>query len=137
MKWIKWILGIIIAGVLTLGTANIIMHRTGNVDMNNLTAFQYWIKFLTVPSVAFGLFLFLSCVFVPFQKKYAGLTVFLLSIIFIGLGAYQHYMDDGVLHNQYIVRYIGFIIGLIIGFLLSYRVYRQSKWTSSGQKASH
>lgn len=132
MKWLKWVLGILLAGIITLVPANFIMHRTGNVDMNNLTAFQYWIKFLTVPSVAFGLFLFLSCVFVPFQKKYAGLIIFLLSIIFIGLGAYQHYMDDGVLYNQYIVRYIGFITGLIIGFLLSYRVYGQSKWTSSG-----
>lgn len=132
MKWLKWVLGILLAGIITLVPANFVMHRTGNVDMNNLTAFQYWIKFLTVPSVAFGLFLFLSCVFVPFQKKYAGLIVFLLSIIFIGLGAYQHYMDDGVLYNQYIVRYIGFITGLIIGFLLSYRVYGQSKWTSSG-----
>ena len=130
MKWVKWILGIIVAGVLTLGTANIIMHRTGIVDMNNLTAFEYWIKFLTVPAIAFGLFLFLSCVLVPFQKKYAGLTVFLLSIVFIGLGAYQHYTDDGVLHNQYIVRYTGFVVGLITGFLLSYRAYNQNKWTS-------
>ena len=130
MKWAKWILGIIVAGVLTLGTANIIMHRTGNVDMNNLTAFQYWITFLAIPSVAFGLFLFLSCVFVRFQKKYAGLAAFLLSTIFIGLGAYQHYTDDGILHNQYIIRYTGFIVGLISGFLLSYRLYSQNRWTS-------
>ncbi len=69
MKWINWVLAIIAAGVLTLGTANIIMHRTGNVDFKNLTAFQYWIKFLIIPSLAFGLFLFLTCVFAPFQKK--------------------------------------------------------------------
>jgi hypothetical protein len=130
MKWIKWISGIIVAGVLTLGTANLIMHHTGNADMNNLTAFEYWIKFLTVPSLAFGLFLFLSAAFVPFKKKYAGITVFLLSIIFIGLGAYQHYIDNGVLQNQYIIRYMGFIAGLIIGFVFSFRVYKKNKWTS-------
>jgi uncharacterized paraquat-inducible protein A len=131
MKRVKWILGVVIAGVITLVPANFIMPRTGKVDMNNLTTFQYWVQFLTVPSLAFGLFLFLSCVFVPIQKKYAGLLVFLLSIIFISLGAYQHYMDDGILRNQYIVRYSGFIICLIIGFLLSYKTFRQNNWVSN------
>jgi len=131
MKWIKWISGIILAGVLALVPANFIMHRTGKVDMNNLTAFQYWVVFLVVPSLAFGLFVFLSCVFVPLQKKYAGILVLLLSIIFIGLGTYQHYMDDGFLRNQYIVRYIGFIIGLVIGFTLSYKIFKENKWTST------
>ncbi|HEV8083730.1 MAG TPA: hypothetical protein VGP55_11035 [Chitinophagaceae bacterium] len=131
MKWIKWILGIIIAGVVTLWPANLIMHHTGKVDMNNLTSFQYWVQFLTVPSLAFGLFLFLSCLFVPIQKKYAGLLVFLLSIIFISLGAYQHYMDDGTLHNQYILRYSGFIICLLIGFWISHKLYRQKNWVTS------
>lgn len=130
MKWIKWILGIIIAGVLTLWPANLIMHHTGSFDMNNLTPFQYWIKFLTVPSLAFGLFLFLSAVFVPFQKKHAAIAVLLLSLIFIGLGAYQHYIDNGVLQEQYIVRYSGFVLCLVIAFILSYQVYKRNKWTS-------
>lgn len=130
MKWIKWISGIVLAGIITLLPANFIMHRTGQVDMNNLTSFQYWIQFLTVPSLAFGLFLFLACAFVPIQRKYAGVLVFVLSIIFIALGAYQHYADDGFLHNDYLVRYIGFVVCLIIGFLLSYNFYRQKKWTS-------
>ena len=136
MKWLKWILGVVIAGVITLWPANLIMHHTGKVDMNNLSPFQYWIQFLTVPSLAFGFFLFLSCVFVPMQKKYAGLLVFLLSIIFISMGAYQHYIDDGVLRNQYIVRYSGFVVCLVIGFLLSHKLFRQNNWVSKRQKAS-
>ncbi|MEJ7681906.1 MAG: VOC family protein [Segetibacter sp.] len=131
VKWIKWILGIIMAGVLTLGTANIVMHHTGKVDMNNLTPFQYWVQFLIVPSLSFGLFLFLSCLFALIQKKYAGLLVFILSLIFIALGTYQHYMDDGFLRKDYLVRYIGFIASLIISFALSYKIFRQNKWTST------
>lgn len=130
MKWIKWILGIVLAGIITLVPANFIMHRTGKVDMNNLTPFQYWIQFLTVPSVAFGLFLFLACVFVPMQKKYAGILVFTLSLIFIALGTWQHYTDDGYLRNDYLVRYIGFTICLILGFMLSYKLFKQKLWTS-------
>ena len=136
MKWLKWILAIVIAGIITIVPANLIMHRTGNVDMNNLSTFQYWVQFFAVPSLAFGLFLFLSCVFVSIQKKYAGLLVFILSIIFISMGAYQHYMDDGVLRNQYIVRYSGFVACLVIGFVLSYKLFRQNNWVSNGQKAS-
>lgn len=131
MKWLKWVLGIVLAGIITLVPANFIMHRTGQVDMNNLTSFQYWIQFLTVPSIAFGLFLFLACAFVPIQKKYAGILVFVLSIVFIALGTYQHYTDDGYLRNDYLIRYIGFTSCLIIGFSLSYLFFRQGKWTSS------
>jgi uncharacterized paraquat-inducible protein A len=130
VKWLKWISGIVLAGVVTLWPANLIMHHTGKVDMNNLTPFQYWIKFLAVPSLAFGLFVFLSCLFVPLFKKYAGMLVFTLSLIFIGLGAWQHYTDDGVLRKQYLVRYTGFVTGLIIGFSLSYKSFKQNKWSS-------
>lgn len=130
MKWIKWIFGIVLAGIITLVPANFIMHRTEQVDMNNLTSFQYWIQFLIVPSIAFGLFLFLACAFVPIQKKYAGVLVFTLSIVFIALGAYQHYTDDGYLRNDYLIRYLGFTVSLILGFSLSYLFFRQSKWTS-------
>ena len=131
MKWIKWILGVVIAGIVTLIPANFIMHHTGKVDMNNLNSFQYWIQFLAVPSLAFGLFVFLACVFVPMQKKYAGLLVLVLSFIFIALGTYQHYTDDGFLRKDYLVRYIGFTICLITGFMLGYKLYRQNKWTSN------
>jgi hypothetical protein len=130
MKWTKWVLGIVLAGVITLVPASFIMHHTQKVDMNNLTSFQYWIQFLTIPSIAFGLFLFLACAFVPIQKKYAGILVFTLSIVFIALGAYQHYTDDGLLRNDYLVRYIGFVVGLLIGFSLSYKIFKQSKWAS-------
>ncbi len=130
-KILKWIFGIVLAGVLTLGSAFFIMHHNGNADMNKLNWFQYWVVYLTVPSLAFGVFVFLSCVLVPLQKKYAGILVFLLSIIFIGLGIYQHYIDDGFLRNQYIVRYTGFIIGLATGFILSYKVFKKKNWTAS------
>jgi len=130
MRWLKWILVIFIAGVITLVPANLIMHRTGRVDMNNLTAFQYWVQFLAVPSLAFGLFLFLSCVFVGEEKKYAALLVFAISFVFISMGAYQHYTDDGVLQRQYIVRYSGFITCLLIGFAVSYKLFRHNNWVS-------
>ncbi len=124
MQWIKWVFGIILAGCLTLVPASWLMHHTGNVDLNNLNAYQYWVQFLAVPSLAFGLFLFLACVFVPSHKQNAGLFVFLLSLLFIGMGLYQHYTDDHVLRPVYLIRYSAFMLSLSIGFALSYKIYR-------------
>ncbi len=129
-KIFKWVFGIVLAGVLTLGLAGFIMHHNGNVDMNKLNGFQFWVIYLTVPSVAFGLFVFFSCVFVTSQKKYAGILVIFLSILFVGYGIYQHYIDNGFLPNQYIIRYTGFITGLAIGFILSYKLFKDKKWTA-------
>lgn len=106
-------------------------HHDGNVDMNHLTTFQYWVVYLIVPSVAFGLFVFLSCVLVPSQKKQAAMLVVTLSVIFVGYGIYQHYIDNGFLPNQYIIRYTGFMAGLAIGFVAGYQVYKENKWTRS------
>jgi hypothetical protein len=127
-KTLKWILGIALAGVLSLGPASYIMHHNGDVNMNRLNNFQYWVTFLTVPSIGFGLFLFLSCLLVPVHKKYAGILVMILSIIFIVLGSYQHYIDDGFLASQYIIRYSGFMIGLAIGFMIGYKLFKNNKW---------
>ncbi|MDB5013049.1 MAG: hypothetical protein JWQ25_1251 [Daejeonella sp.] len=126
----KWVLGIILAGIITVWPANLIMHHTGEVDMNHLTRFQYWIKFLLVPSTAFGLFLCLSCLFVPMHKKYAGMLVFFLVVVLIGLGSWQHYTDDGFLQNQYIIRYFGFIVGTAIGLVISHHLFKNSNWNS-------
>ncbi len=129
MKGVKWVLGVVLAGTITLGPANFLMHHMGEVDMKHLTAFQYWIQFLIVPSLAFGLFAFLACVFVPIQKKYAGVVVVVISFLFIVSGAYQHYLDDGFVHRDYVIRYSGFAFSLSIGFALSYKLFRQNRWT--------
>lgn len=126
----KWLLAILLAGVLTLGPASFLMHGTGAVDRHHLSGFQYWVQLLAVPAVAFGLFVFLACAFVPARKKRAGLLVVGLSLIFIGLGVYQHVADDGLLERQYVVRYAGFIVGLAGGFALAYRAFNGNSWAS-------
>ena len=127
---VKWLLGILLAGVLTLGSANFLMHQTGAVDLHHLTWFQYWVKMLTVPAVAFGLFVFLACAFVPAHKQRAGLLVLGLSLVFIGLGAYQHVTDDGFLETQYVIRYAGFVAGLVGGFAAARHVFRGNRWAA-------
>ena len=119
----KWIFGIILSGVLTLGVAGLVMHLGAPVDMTKLSWFQYWVVFLVLPSMAFGLFVFLCCLLVPFNKRSAGILAIVFSLLFISYGVYQHYSDDGFLANQYIIRYTGFIICLLIGFLVSYKVF--------------
>ncbi len=119
----KWIFAIILSGVLSLGVAGLIMHLGAPVNMTRLSWFQYWVIFLALPSLAFGLFVFLCCLIVPFNKRLAGILAIVLSLLFISYGVYQHASDDGFLATQYLIRYTGFIIGLLIGFLISYNVY--------------
>jgi hypothetical protein len=128
LQWIKWTGGIILAGVLTIWPANLLMHHTGKVDMNNLTPFQYWIQFLMLPALAFGGFVLLACVFAPLQKMMAGMVVFVMSLIFICMGIWQHYSDDGTLHNQYVARYLAFVVCMLTGLLLGYKLFRYRKW---------
>jgi hypothetical protein len=128
MKILQWILLIVVAGILTIGTAGFIMHYGGSIDLKRLTPFQYWITYLTIPSVAFALFVFLSAVFVPRKKKYAVLLVIFCSIIFISLEAHQHYSYDGFLAEQFIIRYTGFTTGLMLSFIASYIVYKNRSW---------
>ena len=127
---LKWIGGIILAAILTIGSAGFIMHRNGPVDMNNLHGFQYWLTLFITPPVALCLFVFLSCAFVPFYKKYAALLVMSLCTFFIGYGTYGHYTYDGFVADQYKLIYSGFIIGLIAGFIVGYSVFSEIKWTS-------
>jgi hypothetical protein len=83
-----------------------------------------------VPSLAFGLFVFLACAFVPLKKKYAGILVLVLSFIFIGLGTYQYYTDDDFLRKDYLIRYIVFSTCIVIGFMFGYKMFKQNRWTS-------
>jgi hypothetical protein len=124
----RWIGGMLLAGVLTLGVAALVMHHGDNPDLNRLTPFQYWVVYLAVPSVALGLFVFLSCLFVPSHKAYAGRVVITLGGLLVGYGSYQHYIDNGLLANQYMVRYSAFVLGLVAGYLLSYKVFKTSNW---------
>ena len=123
----KWVLGVLLAGTLTMGAAAFLMHRTGVVDLHHLTWFEYWVKLLTIPSVAFGLFVFLACAFVPTKKRYAGLLVIGLTLMLICFGVYQHMLDDGYLETQYVVRYAG----LVGGFAAAHHVYRGRRWATT------
>ncbi|MBC8151593.1 MAG: hypothetical protein H7Z72_01645 [Bacteroidetes bacterium] len=132
----RWIFGIILSGVLTLGIAGLVMHHGAPVEMTKLSSFQYWVVFLVLPSVAFGLFVFLCCSLVPFYKKSAGILAIILSLLFVSYGMYQHRSDDGFLANQYIIRYTGFVIGLLIGYWTSYKVFdlRRDMYYSEKQR---
>ncbi|HEX8528670.1 MAG TPA: hypothetical protein VF646_01560 [Cytophagales bacterium] len=126
----------LLAGVLTLGVAALVMHHGDNPDMNRLTRFQYWVVYLAVPSGALGLFVFLSCLFVPSHKAYAARVVVALGGLLIGYGSYQHYIDNGFLANQYLVRYSGFVLALALGYFLSYQVFKANHWCGFNQKGS-
>jgi hypothetical protein len=123
----RWILAIILSGFLTLGSAVFTMHYSGIINQD-LSGFKYWLFFFAVPIVAFALFVFLTCAFVPSKKMYAASLVILLSLLFIGYGAYEHYTYDGFLSGKHITIYTGFIMGMAVGFMLAYKKYKNNNW---------
>jgi hypothetical protein len=68
----RWIGGMLLAGVLTLGVVALVMHPGDSPDLNRLTPFQYWVVYLAVPSVALGLFVFWpACSYPPTKRTRA------------------------------------------------------------------
>jgi hypothetical protein len=125
---LRWIAGIVLSAFLTLGSAAFTMHYNGMINQD-LSGFKYWLFFFSVPVVAFALFIFLTCTFVPSKKKYAGILVCILSLLFIGYGGYEHYNYDGFISSKHLTIYTGFIIGMSAGFMLAYKNFKNSNWS--------
>jgi hypothetical protein len=124
---LRWIAGIVIASFLTLGLAIVVFHHVVEIDMNNPTPMQFWVSNFFL-SLAFGLFLFMACWFAPRWKRNAGLVVLIFSLLFISMGIYHHFTDDGYLKPDHIIRYSSFTICLAFSMLLSYKVFQNRNW---------
>jgi hypothetical protein len=127
----KWMGGIVLAAVLTLGLAGFIMHLNGPVNVSKLSGSQYGLTLFIVPPVACCLLVLLACAFVPSNKKYAGILVSLLWASFISYGAYEHYNYDSFVANQFKIIYSGFVVGLLAGFVISYIVFKNKNWADA------
>jgi peptidoglycan/LPS O-acetylase OafA/YrhL len=124
---LRWIAGIVLAAFLTLGLAIIVFHHVVEIDMNNPTPIQFWVSNFFL-SLAFGLFLFIACWFAPRWKRNAGLLVLVFSLVFISLGVYHHFTDDGYLNQDHIIRYSSFIICLVLSMFISHKVFQNRSW---------
>lgn len=122
-----WIGGVLLAGVLTVGSTIVIFHHVVSIDLANPTRTQFWISNFFL-SLAFGLFLFLACVMVPAWKRNAGVFVFIFSLLFILTGIYNHIIYDGYLHQDHIIRYSSFTLALILSMFISYKRYKNQRW---------
>lgn len=127
LQVLKWIGGILLAAFLTVGVAIIIFHHVIVVDMNNPTPAQFWISDFFL-SLAFGLFVFFACWFVPKWKRNAGLFVLIFCLLFICLGTYHHFTDDGYLKEDHIIRYSSFLISLCIAMFAGHKVFGGKNW---------
>lgn len=122
-----WIGGVLLSGVLTVGSAILIFHHVVKIDLANPTRSQFWISNFFL-SLALGLFLFLACVVVPAWKRNAGVFVFVFSLLFIITGIYNHIMYDGYLQQDHIIRYSSFTLALILAMFISHKLYKNKRW---------
>jgi hypothetical protein len=124
---LRWFAGILMSAMLTLGATILFFHQVIDVDMSNLTPVEFWISNIFL-SVAFGLFVFCACWFVPAWKRNAGIFAIAFCVLFISAGIYNHITYDGFLHHDHIIRYSSFLLAVVIAFLLSQKRFGHKKW---------
>src|SRR5882672_923357 len=86
MNLIRWILGIPVAFMLSIG---ILLFFSITMDKSNLYSYGNPYIFLAIHStkltVGFSLFIFLSCLFLPSNRRYGLLISNIIGILFIGI----------------------------------------------------
>jgi tryptophan-rich sensory protein len=124
---LRWLAGILLSAMLTLGAAILFFHHVINVDMNNLTPLEFWISNIFLAG-AFGLFVFCACWFAPAWKRNAGIFALAFCVLFISAGIYNHITYDGFLHQDHIIRYSSFLLAIVFAFFMSRKKFGQNKW---------
>jgi hypothetical protein len=128
MKYVKWIFAVVLAGLLSVVlTGYIVHHFMANLDAYGLDDIQFWFIVIALDA-GFGLFVFLSCLFVPMQKRNAAITVAILSVLFIAMGIYHHVTEAGFLPAKYAVCYTTFLLAIAIAYFISLKLFSAKNW---------
>jgi hypothetical protein len=128
MKYVKWILAVALACMLSIVLTGYLMHHfIKNLDAYGLRDIQFWLINIGL-GVGFGFFVFLSCLFVPMQKRNAAVAVVILCGLFIAMGIYHHIADTGFLEGKYTVRYTTFLLAIAMAYFISVKLFGRKNW---------
>jgi hypothetical protein len=131
MKLLKRILGIPLALSISSGLIFLfIVVKTLNHLDDDKVSF-YWIYNLGMTIICLSLFVFLSCLFTPSPKKYAGLISVLVSLALVASSLYLHFTDkyyEGI-NIRFFIYYGGIFSGILVGFYTSYEVFKNRGWS--------
>ena len=131
MNLLRWIVGIPLAFAISIGL--IMLNSDYGLGNNylNKNVFVYLLYYLSVNILCFFLAVFLSCIFIPYNKRYAALIAVVISLSFIVIGLYFKLTDSltyGQITMQVLINQAGIVFGLLAGTYVSYEVFKNKGW---------
>jgi glucan phosphoethanolaminetransferase (alkaline phosphatase superfamily) len=132
MNLLRLILGIPLAFSISSGMVMLF----ANINVANNYAVHNAIFNLTyhaiIAIICFFAFVFLSCLLIPSNKKYAALIAVVISIILNGISLYAHF-NGSYNHGEttyILLNHSARIIGLLLGIDASYELFKNKGWNS-------
>ena len=129
MKYLLWFGGIVLAGVITMGAAIFVMHHAVQINFANPTPLEFWLSDAFL-SFSMAMFVLLACWFAPAWRRNAVIFVVVFTVLFISVGIYSHIKYDGFLAVDHIIRYSSFLLAQALAVILSYRLFKDKRWTT-------
>jgi hypothetical protein len=129
MNLIRWILGFPLATVISLGTL-VLSITYGNIGALHIYAFAFIYR-IAIIMFSFAIWVFLTCLFIPSYKKYAGFLPAILSLALAGLSIYVSFTDKysgGRIPEQLLITLSFMVVGLCIGYFVSYQLFKDKGW---------
>jgi len=96
-----------------------------------IRTYLYYHAFMNMLCLA--LLVFLSALFIPFNKKYAALIAVSVSFLLQVAGFYFVLTDRatyGDITVRLLLNYAGAFTGLLVGFYISYEVFKTRNWST-------
>lgn len=129
MNTARWIFGFPLAFVISAAILALsVVYDPSTVFYNYLFSSIYH---LAVIVFSFALWVFLTCFFIPANKKYATVVPIALSFALAGYSCYGYIKE--IQHGfffprQLIFSYSCLLIGLSAGFFISYQLFKDKGW---------
>jgi hypothetical protein len=130
MKILRWILGFPLAAVISMG----FFFMAVQYGLRGIYSYQFYFLELLFRVIViffcFALWIFLTCFFIPSNKKLAGIIPIAVSTILLVTALYLNARDGGGMHfNQNtIIAFSSFYIGMFMGYFVSYVIFKNKGW---------
>lgn len=132
MNRLRWIFGIPLAFTLIIGLIMLNSDFEETIINNRfyIRTYLYYHAFMNMLCLA--LLVFLSALFIPFNRKYAALIAVSISFLLQATGFYLVLTDRatyGDITVRLLLNYAGAFTGLLVGFYISYEVFKNRNWS--------
>jgi hypothetical protein len=130
VKILRWIFGFPLAAAISLGILFLAIQYGLRGFYSSQLFIALYIYRLAIIFFCFALWIFLTCLFIPSNKKLAGLMPMAASTLFLIIVLYMSIKNISDLHfNQNsIIGFSSFYIGMLMGYFMSYVVFKNKGW---------